>query len=623
MERAIDGKRPERESAGAGKGRIRPNETGGMKAIRRDGEVFEVNDGEQALEILRHSTSHLMALAVRDLYPEVRLGIGPPTSEGFYYDFQAPHRFSEEDLEKIERKMTELQEEDHAFVPSIVEKDEAVEFFQSQGEALKAELIEDRADQVLSCFLLRDFKDFCLGPHVLSTARLGAFKLLFVAGSYWKGDEKREQLQRIYGTAFFTKEELDAYLNRLEEARKRDHRKLGPELGLFSLQEQVAPGLIFWHPKGSRIRAQIEEFLSHELRQRGYQFVNTPHIAKHDLWKRSGHYDYFRQNMYTLSVDEDEYVLKPMNCPGHILIYQSEMRSYRDLPIRLAEFGTVYRYEKSGTLHGMLRVRGFTQDDAHIFCRPDQVFDEVAQTLDLAEHVLHSFGFDQYRVTLSVWDPSKREDYAGLPEDWERAESVLVEVLEQKGWEYDRAEGEAAFYGPKIDVQLIDAIGRPWQLSTFQFDFSLPQRFDVTYIGSDSKPHHVVMVHRALLGSMERFMGILIEHYGGAFPVWLAPVQAVVLPVSDRHCEYAESVQTRLEACGLRAETDLRNEKLGYKIRDHQIKKVPFMLVVGEREAESGFVSVRSRSEGDLGVSSVEDFCEKIQKLIDTKAAKP
>ncbi len=594
-----------------------------MKAIGRDGKVFEVSDGEQALEILRHSTSHLLALAVRDLYPEVRLGIGPPTSEGFYYDFQAPHRFSEEDLEEIERKMTELQGENYEFVPSIVEKDEALEFFRSQGETLKAELIEDRADQVLSCFLLRDFKDFCLGPHVLSTARLGAFKLLSVAGSYWKGDEKREQLQRIYGTAFFSKEELDAHLDRLEEAKKRDHRRLGQELGLFSIQEHVAPGLVFWHPKGARTRAVIEEFLSRELRLHGYEFVNTPHIAKQDLWKRSGHYDYFRQNMYTLSVDEDEYVLKPMNCPGHILIYQSEMRSYRDLPIRLAEFGTVYRYEKSGTLHGMLRVRGFTQDDAHIFCRPDQVFDEVVQTLDLAEHVLHSFGFDQYRVTLSIWDPKKREDYAGLPEDWKRAESVLVEVLEQKGWDYDRAEGEAAFYGPKIDVQLIDAIGRPWQLSTFQFDFSLPQRFDVTYIGSDSKPHHVVMVHRALLGSLERFMGILIEHYGGAFPVWLAPVQAVVLPVSDKHLEYAESVQTRLAVCGLRVETDLRNEKLGYKIRDHQVKKVPFMLVVGEREAESGSISVRSRSEGDLGACSVEDFCEKIQKLVDTRAVKP
>ncbi|UCF35285.1 MAG: threonine--tRNA ligase, partial [Acidobacteriota bacterium] len=385
----------------------------------------------------------------------------------------------------------------------------------------------------------------------------------------------------------------------------------------------VAPGLIYWHPKGAAVRSIVEDFLREELTKSGYEFVYTPHIAKSDLWKTSGHYSYFRENMYTFAVDEDEYVLKPMNCPGHILIYKSDLRSYRDLPIRLAEFGTVYRYEKSGTLHGMLRVRGFTQDDAHIFCRPDQVFDEVVSTLNLAESILRSFGFEQFKVGLSVWDPTRPEDYAGSPENWEMAESVLVSVLDQKGWDYTRAEGEAAFYGPKIDVQLIDALGRSWQLSTFQFDFSLPERFGVTYVGSDSQHHHVVMVHRALLGSLERFMGILIEHYGGAFPLWLAPVQATVIPISEKHHEYALKVEAMLTEEGLRVESDLRNEKVGYKIRDAQMKKTPFSLIVGDREAEAGTVSVRVRFEGDTGPQSVADFASHVKNLVDTKAVKP
>ncbi len=456
-----------------------------------------------------------------------------------------------------------------------------------------------------------------------STAKLGAFKLLSIAGSYWRGDEHREQLQRIYGTAFFNEEELKQHLDRLEEARKRDHRKLGRELDLFSIEDQVAPGLIFWHPNGAVVRGVIEEFLKTELLRSGYEFVYTPHIAKSDLWKISGHYDYFLENMYTFPVDDEEYVLKPMNCPGHILIYKSSLRSYRDLPVRLAEFGTVYRYEKSGTLHGMLRVRGFTQDDAHIFCRPDQVEQEVVATLNLADHILKSFGFEEFKVTLSVWDPTRPQDYAGSPEDWGRAEAVLVDVLRDKGWEYERAEGEAAFYGPKIDIQLIDALGRAWQLSTFQFDFNLPGRFDVRYIGADSQAHHVVMVHRALLGSMERFMGVLIEHYGGAFPVWLAPVQAVIVPVSEKHLEYAQKVEQTLKEAGLRAMADRRNEKVGYKIREAQIKKIPYMLVVGEREVENGTVSVRSRSEGDLGPKSVTECVDDLRELVDTRAMKP
>jgi len=598
-------------------------ESPALEVIHRDGRIESVSDSNEVLEVLRHSTSHLMALAVLQLFPDTKLGIGPATSEGFYYDFQTAHRFTEEDLGRIEAKMVELQARDLPYEPSIITQDAALKLFAEKGEALKTELIADRENQVLSCFRLGELIDFCLGPHVRSTSRLGAFKLLSVAGSYWKGDENREQLQRIYGTAFPTREALDDFVARLEEAKKRDHRRLGRELGLFSVEDSVAPGLIFWHPNGAVIRTQIEDFLRQELLKNGYQFVYTPHIAKSDLWKISGHYDYFRQNMYTLPVDEEEYVLKPMNCPGHILIYKSDIRSYRDLPLRIAEFGTVYRYEKSGTLHGMMRVRGFTQDDAHIFCSPDQVKDEVVATLDLAHHILNVFGFEDFRVTLSVWDPGRPQDYAGKPEDWAHAEAVLTEVLDAKGWPYHRAEGDAAFYGPKIDIQLIDAIGRPWQLSTFQFDFNLPIRFNVNYVGADSKARPVIMIHRALLGSLERFMGVLTEHFAGAFPAWLAPIQAAVLPISERHHTYASQVEATLVSAGIRAKADLRNEKVGYKIREHQLKKVPFMLVVGDKEEAAGTVSVRSRSEGDLGAKSLADFSRELKNLIDTRAVKP
>ncbi|MDA2929275.1 threonine--tRNA ligase [Acidobacteria bacterium AH-259-O06] len=602
------------------------SEPGRLRAIRKDGTVFEVEDREEALEILRHSTSHLMALAVTELYPRVHLGIGPPTSQGFYYDFRTPHQFSEEDLEKIEKKMEEFKGQNLSFEPSIVGKEEALEFFRTKGEDLKTELIEERDGQVLSYYKLGNLVDFCTGPHVVSTSDLGAFKLLSIAGSYWKGDEHREQLQRIYGTAFFEEEELHDHLEKLEEARKRDHRRLGKDLGLFWVQDEVAPGLIFWLPKGAKVRAVMEEFLRGELEARGYQFVYSPHIAKSDLWKTSGHYEYFRHHMYILPVDEEEYVLKPMNCPGHILIYKSAKRSYRELPIRIAEFGTVYRYEKSGTLHGMLRVRGFTQDDAHIFCRPDQVLDEVVETLDLAEHILKSFGFDRYEITLSVWDPAHPENYAGKPEDWKSAEVVLIQALERKGWAYERCQGDAAFYGPKIDVELIDELGRPWQLSTFQFDFSLPERFRVAYVGADSKEHLVVMIHRALLGSLERFMGVLIEHYAGAFPIWLAPTQAVVIAVSARHHQYALQVEKELKnhSTGqIRVETDLRNEKMGYKIREAQLQKVPYMLIVGDREIEDQTIAVRNRFKGDQGAMTIEGFANMIRDLIDKKAVRP
>jgi threonyl-tRNA synthetase len=593
-----------------------------LKVVERDGSTREVKERESALEIVRHSTSHLMALAVMELYPDVHLGIGPATSEGFYYDFQTPHRFTDEDLAKIESKMEQLRETDLRYEPSIVSKDEALKIFSQLGEYLKTELIKER-DGVLSCYRLGRLVDFCTGPHVVSTKQLGVFKLLSVAGSYWRGDEHREQLQRIYGAAFFEPSELEEYLRGLEEARKRDHRRLGRELDLFTVREEVAPGLIFWHPRGAVVRSVIEDFLRVELTRAGYQFVYTPHIAKSDLWKTSGHWDYYRQNMYTLPVDEEQYVLKPMNCPGHIVIYQSTRRSYRELPMRIAEFGTVYRYEKSGTLHGMLRVRGFTQDDAHIFCQPEQVLSEVINTLDLAVHILRSFGFDRFQVELSAWDPNHPESYAGKPEDWSMAESTLVEALARKGWPYTRHEGEASFYGPKIDIKLIDALGRPWQLSTFQFDFNLPVRFNITYTGADSKEHHAMMIHRALLGSMERFMGVLVEHYAGAFPLWLAPRQAVVIPISDRHHEYALQVEKQLRDSGLRVESDLRSEKVGYKIREHQLQKVPFMLILGDQEVASRTVAVRNRYEGDKGAMTVDGFVAVAQELIASRAAKP
>jgi len=594
-----------------------------LKVINRDGSVSEVTEAESALEVLRHSTSHLMALAVTELYPDVHLGIGPATSEGFYYDFQTPHRFTEEDLARIEARMEELRQCDLRFEPAILSKDEALELFSGLGEHLKTELISERDGQILSCYRLGKLVDFCTGPHVVSTSQLGAFKLLSIAGSYWRGDEKREQLQRIYGTAFFKDSELQDYLKKLEEARKRDHRRLGRDLDLFTVREDVAPGLIFWHPRGAVVRSIIEDFLRAELTRRGYQFVYTPHIAKSDLWKISGHYGWYRPNMYTLPVDEEEYVLKPMNCPGHILIYQSTRRSYRELPMRLAEFGTVYRYEKSGTLHGMLRVRGFTQDDAHIFCQPDQVLSEVMQTLEIGEFILKSFGFDQFQVELSVRDKAHPEAYAGKAEDWDMAEGVLERALNEKGWPFTRHEGEASFYGPKIDLKLIDALGRLWQLSTFQFDFNMPVRFNVTYTGADSKEHHAMMIHRALLGSMERFMGVLVEHYAGAFPVWLAPRQAVLVPISDRHHTYALEVEKTLKDSGLRVESDLRSEKVGYKIREHQLQKVPFMLVVGDQEVANRTVSVRNRMEGDKGSMNLEAFIQMVKDLVASRAVRP
>jgi threonyl-tRNA synthetase len=590
-----------------------------------DGRVGKAADRNEELEIYRHSASHLMAAAVNSLFPGTHLGIGPAISDGFYYDFDRAERFVESDLEKIERRMRELVAQDLKYQPTVMAKEEAIDYFTRQGELLKVELIQEKAGERLSCYKLGDLVDFCTGPHVYSTGRIhpDSFHLLSLAGSYWKGSEQNQQLQRIYGTAFLDPEELKTYLQQLEEAKKRDHRKLGRELDLFSISEEAGAGLIFWHPRGTRVRVLIEEFLRNDLLRRGYQFVTTPHIARNTLWRTSGHYDYYRENMYVFNIDDEEFVLKPMNCPGHIQIYKTRMRSYRDLPVRLAEFGTVYRYEKSGVLHGMLRVRGFTQDDAHLFCTREQVYGEISDLLDLVLFVMRSFGFEDYAVELSVRDEANKENYAGSEEDWQMAEGALTDAMQSKGIQWKRMEGEAVFYGPKIDVKLIDAIGRPWQLSTVQFDFTLPKRFDLQYIGSDGHAHQPVMLHRALLGSMERFLGVLIEHYAGAFPIWLAPVQAVLIPISERHHAYARQVSARLMDAGLRVEVDDRNEKMGFKIREAQLQKIPYMLVVGDKEAQSGQVSVRNRFEGDLGGLPVDGFLETIQDHIQSKSIRP
>ncbi len=596
-----------------------------LKVIYADGKTDEVGDPAEALEIYRHSTSHLMAAAVCSLFPDTHLGIGPAVSDGFFYDFDRATSFGEEDLRKIESKMRELVSQDLRYEPRILTKDEAVRLFSGKGEDLKVELIEDRAGQRLSCYQLNGLVDFCLGPHVYSTGLIhpDTFRVMSIAGSHWKGEEGNRALQRIYGTAFLTPDDLKAHLEQLEEAKKRDHRKLGRELDLFSVSEEAGPGLIFWHPKGTRVRLVVEDFLRKVLISRGYEFVTTPHIARNALWRTSGHYDYYRQNMYVFEIEDEEFVLKPMNCPGHIQIYRSAMRSYRDLPIRFAEFGTVYRHEKSGVLHGMLRVRGFTQDDAHIFCTREQVYGEILELLDQVLFVMQAFGFDQYQVELSVREESRKQDYAGTEEDWRMAEGALVQAMTSKGMQWKRMEGEAVFYGPKIDVKMIDAIGRPWQLSTVQFDFTLPKRFNLTFIGSDGQAHQPVMLHRALLGSVERFMGVLIEHYAGAFPIWLAPVQVAIIPIAERHQPYCRQVLEKLVNAGLRVELDDRNEKMGYKIRESQANKVPFMLIAGDKEVQSGQVSVRNRFEGDTGAQSVESFIAGIRGYIDARSVRP
>jgi threonyl-tRNA synthetase len=571
-----------------------------------------------ALYVFRHSAAHLLAAAVTELYPGVKLGIGPPVENGFFYEFLRDQPFTMEDLEKIEKKMRELAAQDLKNERKLLPKPEALKLYQDSNQIFKCELVEEKADEpMVSFYTTGKFIDFCRGPHIPSTKRIQAFKLTNVAGAYWKGQEGNAQLQRIYALAFYTQKELDEYLHRIEEAKRRDHRRLGAELDLFSIQEAAGPGLIFWHPKGGLIRTIMENWLRDELQHRGYDMVFTPHIMLLDLWKTSGHADFYRENMFgAIEVEKADYQLKPMNCPGHILIYKSKLRSYRDLPVRLGELGTVYRYERSGVLHGLLRVRGFTQDDAHIFCMPSQIEAEVEACMDFAYAVMKNFGFDKFEVELSDWDPSHPENYPGKAEDWQHASEALARVMTRMNIPYRRMVGEGAFYGPKIDVKLIDAIGRPWQLTTVQFDFNLPARFELEFVGEDGARHQPLMVHRALLGSVERFFGILIEHYAGAFPLWLAPTQVEICPVSEKVAEYAKHVHETLKNHGIRVHLDDRNEKLPAKIRDAQMQKVPYMLVVGPKEAEAGSVSVRHRTKGDLGPRPIADVVASLQEEI-------
>src|SRR5262244_2118967 len=575
-----------------------------------------------ALYVFRHSAAHLLAAAVMELYPNVKLGIGPPVENGFFYEFLREQPFTPEDLEKIEKKMHELAAQDLPNERKLLPKAEAIELYKKSNQVFKCELVEEKATEpMVSFYATGKFMDFCCGPHIPSTKRIQAFKLMNVAGAYWKGQEGNPQLQRIYAAAFFTQKELDEYLHRLEEAKRRDHRKLGVELDLFSVEEEAGPGLIFWHPKGGLIRKIVESWLKDELIKRGYDLVYTPHIMRLDLWKTSGHTGFYKDNMFgPVEVEKADYQLKPMNCPGHILIYKSKLRSYRDLPVRLGELGTVYRYERSGVLHGLLRVRGFTQDDAHIFCMPSQMEAEVEACVDFAYAVMKNFGFDSFEVELSDWDEKHPENYAGKPEDWHRATAALASTMDRMNIPYKRIAGEAAFYGPKIDIKLIDAIGRSWQLTTVQFDFNLPARFALEYVGDDGARHQPLMVHRALLGSVERFFGMLIEHYAGAFPLWLAPTQVEICPVSEKVIGYARHVEETLGNHGLRVHTDDRSEKLPAKIRDAQLAKIPYMLVVGPKEAEAGTVSVRHRSKGDLGPQPLSELVQALRHQIDTRS---
>ncbi len=575
----------------------------------------------EAIQVLRHSAAHLLAAAVLELFPDVKLGIGPPIDTGFFYDFVRAEPFTPEDLARIEKKMRELATQDIPNERKMMPKPEAIELYRKWDQGFKCELVEERAiEPMVSFYSTGKFIDFCRGPHIPSTGRIRAFKLMSVAGAYWKGQEGNPQMQRIYGACFYTQQELDDHLHRLEEAKRRDHRRLGADLDLFSIQEEAGPGLIFWHPKGALIRTLMEDWLRAELLRRGYDLVFTPHIMRLDLWKTSGHTGFYRDNMFgPVEVEKADYQLKPMNCPGHILIYKSRLRSYRELPVRLAELGTVYRYERSGVLHGLLRVRGFTQDDAHIFCMPEQIEGEIEACIDFAYSVMRTFGFDKYVVELSDWDAKHPENYAGSPEDWGSATAALQNTLTKLGVPFKKIEGEAAFYGPKIDVKLIDAIGRPWQLSTVQFDFNLPGRFGLEYVGEDGNRHRPLMVHRALWGSVERFFGILIEHYAGAFPVWLAPVQAEVLPLSEKFSVYAGNVAAELRTAGFRAHVDERNEKLQAKIRDAQLQKIPYMLIVGGKEAEAATVSVRHQSKGDLGPRPVAEFIADLRQQVDSR----
>lgn len=586
--------------------------------LNRDGS-FEIITfaSPEGPEIYRHSAAHVMAAAISELYPRAKFGVGPAIESGFYYDFEVSEPIGPNDLERIEAKIEEIINLDEPFTFETMTKDEAVKLFKELGQDYKIELIEDIEDEEVKIYKTGAFIDLCRGPHIPSTGRLKAVKLLSLAGAYWRGDEKRPMLKRIYGAAFSDPKELRKFLEFQEEALKRDHRKLGKELDLFSIDDDLGAGLILWHPKGALVRKIIEDFWRSEHLAQGYELVMTPHIAKVDLWKTSGHWEFYRENMYSpIDVEGQEYVIKPMNCPGHLLIFKSKTRSYRELPLRWAELGTVYRFERSGVLHGLLRVRGFTQDDAHIFCRENQIEDEIVKILDIVTFMLGTFGFNDYEIYVST----RPEKYVGDLEHWELATDALKKALRRADLEYQIDPGEGVFYGPKIDIKIKDALGRAWQCSTIQVDFNNPERFDITYMGEDNTEHRPIMIHRALLGSLERFIGCLIEHYAGAFPLWLSPVQASILPIADRHNDYAFKVAEELKNAGLRAEVDVRGESVNKKIRDTQLKKVPYMIIVGDNEVNEGSVSVRDRSGSEKRAVALKGFIEKLKADVDNKS---
>ncbi|MBA3784544.1 MAG: threonine--tRNA ligase [Acidobacteria bacterium] len=586
--------------------------------------LTETRDG---LEVIRHSAAHLLAAAVIDLFPETKLGVGPALMDdpryGYYYDVIAPRQLTEADLPVIEKKMRDIAKRNLPYRREVIDKNELIKLFTDRNEPLKCELVNEKAGDTATAYYIEDtpFVDFCLGPHVPNTNKLKAFKLLALSGAYWKGDADNQQMQRIYGTAFATQEELDGWLKQREEAERRDHRRIGKELDLFSIQDEYGQGLILWHPKGGAIRMEMENLLKEELKKRDYSFVFTPHIAKRELWRISGHEENYADSMFApTSIEDEEYRLKPMNCPFHIGIYKASPKSYRDLPQRYSEMGTVYRAELSGTIHGLMRCRGFTVDDAHLFVRPDQVREEVADCLDFAIKVFETYGFDKVKFELSVRGEAENKIYLGADADWENAENSLANALKERNISYERIEGEAAFYGPKIDIKIEDAIGRIWQLGTIQLDFNLPERFELEYTGEDGQKHRPVMVHRALFGSIERFFGVLVEQFAGAFPFWLAPVQITVLPITDRINDYAESVFKELKQAGFRVESNLKSDKIGAKIRDAQINKVPFMIVLGDKELEENKIAVRERKVGDIGQMSLEEFKVMARKLRETRA---
>ena len=590
-----------------------------QRPINKDADIrFLMFDDEEGKEVYWHSSSHLMAHAIKSLYPEAKFGVGPAIENGFYYDFDINKKLDEEDLRQIEHRMEKISKEDHKFQRSELSKEKAIDFFKKQDDQYKLEILSelDENNEVISIYNEGDFTDLCTGPHLPSAGKIKYVKLLSVSGSYWRGDEHNKQMQRIYGISFPKKKMLDDYIQFLEEAKKRDHRKLGKQLDLFSVHEEAGAGLVYWHPKGARVRLEIEDFWRKAHLENGYELLYSPHMGKSWLWETSGHLGFYKESMYSsMKIDEQDYYIKPMNCPFHIMIYKSQLRSYRDLPLRWAELGTVYRYEKSGVLHGLLRVRGFTQDDAHIFCTPDQIEKEIIEVIRFAKMVLGAFGFYEMNYYLST----KPEDAVGENERWELATNSLRKALESENLKYEVDEGAGTFYGPKIDIKIKDALGREWQLSTVQFDFNEPERFDMKYIGEDGKEHRPFMVHRALLGSIERFFGILIEHYAGDFPTWLAPVQVAVIPVSQNFSDYANSVNQKLVAAGIRSQADQRNEKIGYKIRDWETQKVPYMIIVGEKEQNAANISVRQHKKGDLGSFTLADFIDKLTAEIKNK----